>query len=824
MHRMLQDFRIALRTLAKSPVFALTAILILTLGIGAVTAVFSIVEAVLLKPLPFNDPGHLISLHEGIGHDAHELRMSAPDLLFLQRENRAFSGVSGFIASAYEITGAGEPFQAHAERVTASLFPVLGVEPFLGRTFTQNDDDNATPVAVISYTFWKRRFQSDPKILGRTMNLDRRPYVIIGVMPSDFEFPLDAGRLNHRDLWIPMSFTPVEKSSGGKSFDYGALARLKPGVTMEQAQKDVDQVIAAIQAQYPVDRMQLRGYFFPLKDEIVRKARPLLRVLLGAAGLILLIACVNLINMLLVRAAGRRREFATRLALGAAWHALLRQLLAESLLLSFFGGAGGTALAIVLVRMAIVTFDDSLPRAAQIGVNWGMLLTAIVLIGITGFICGLVPMFEIGRRNLFKGLGVGNHTSGPGLLQHRFQSSLVILEVALAMVLLVASGLLLRSFAKMLEVDPGFEPSHVLTASLSLPANVYQTQQKIDQFFAELQRKLDALPSVKAAGFSSNIPIVGQNSGRLISPEGYVSAPGEDLVIASNYSVQGNYFQALGIPLIRGRYFSESDEQAGAPLVTVVGQSLASTYFKGKNPVGMHIKIGPSFSSPMPEITIIGVVGDIKQAAPDQPTSPQMYVPLSQAAAQLGPYSSMLGLLSTMNVVLRTSGDPGPVIPALNDAVRRLDPLLPVNQTYTMDEVVAAAQSPRRFNTLSMLSFAMVALLLCSLGIYGTMSYFVLERTRHIAIRMALGATPVKVVLLTMKNAFILGVTGAFAGLLASTGLTRLLSNLLYGVKPFDSIAVAIALAVLLACSLAASSLPAWRAASVDPSQVLRGE
>jgi putative ABC transport system permease protein len=825
MQTLLQDLRYALRQLRKAPGFALTTVLTLAVGIGGVTAVFSVVEAVMLRPLSFKDSGNLISLHESFEHDSHELRMSAPDVLIFQRESQAFFGVGGFIASAYELTGAGAPFKARAERVTSSLFPILGIEPLLGRIFTQQEDDNASPVTVISYSLWKDRFHSDPNVLGTTIDLDRRPYIIIGAMPHSFEFPLDAGRLSQRDLWVPMSFTPIEKKSEGNNFDYSAVARLKVGITMPQAQQDVDRIFAEIQARYPAGSgLKLHGYFLPLREEVIHNARPLLRILLGAVSLILLIACVNLANLLLVRAAGRRREFGVRLALGATNRTMFRQLLTESLALSCLGGVAGVTLAIVLVHAAAAELPDSLPRLSEIEVSWPLLLVAMILTVTTGLICGLVPAVQSMHGDVLDSLRDGGHGAGQNPRQSCLRSGMVMLEVGLAMVLLVFSGLLLRSFAKMLEVDPGFEPSHVLTASLSLPAHEYPAQQKVDAFFAELQHKLEAQPGVKSVGFSSNIPIVGQRSGRLIAPEGYIKRSGEGWIIASNYLTQGNYFDAIRIPLVRGRYFTASDDQSGAPLVTVISQSLASRYFPGKDPIGMQIKVGPEFASPMPAMTVVGIVGDIKQGARDEATVPQIYEPLSQAVADLGPFGAMIGVAGDTNIVIRTTGDPAALQVVLNKSVHQLDALLAVADVNTMDEIMAATESSRRFNTIILTSFAAIALLLSLLGIYGVMAYSVSERTREIAIRMALGSTREGVLLRTLRNAFSLTAIGAAIGLTASLGSTRLLTGLLYGVKPLDGPVMVGAIILLFICSLLAAWLPARRAASVDPMQALRAE
>jgi predicted permease len=819
------DLRYGLRQLGRSPAFAATAISTLALGIGGVTAVFSVVQTVLLRPLPFKDSGQLISLHELIDEDPHDFKVTAPDVLTFQRESRAFSGEGGYIGAGYDLTGAGAPFHAEAERMTASLFPALGIDPLLGRSFTQLEDENAAPVTVISYSLWQERLQGDPNVLGKKIDLDRRPYTVIGVMPRDFEFPLDAGRLSHHDLWVPMSFTTVEKNSEGENYDYGMVARLKPGVSAAQAQVDIDRVIATIQPGYTaVAKLHVHGYFRTLKEETVRNARPLLNMLLGAVSLILLIACVNLANLLLVRAAGRRREFGVRMALGAARRVVLRQLLTESLLLSVLGGALGCAIAVALVRAAAVSLPDSLPRLNEIAIRWPMFAAAFAIAAATGLLSGIVPALAGMKTDVLDSLRDGTHGAGQGRSQHNLQSVLVSIEIALAMLLLVASGLLLRSFARMLEIDPGFQPQQVLTASLALPKHDYPTQQRVDEFYSELQRKVETLPGVASAGFSSNIPIVGQNSGRLITPEGHVRAAGEGWLIVSNYLIQGNYSQTLHIPLIRGRFFDARDEQPGAPLVAIISQSFAKRYFPGKDPLGLHVKVGDRYDGPMPAIAVVGIVGDIKQGALDQPTVDQMYEPLSQAAAALGPMAPMIGVASGMDMVIRTAGDPTALSTSLEKTIHQLDPLLAVSRAHTMDEIVAATESSRRFNTAILTAFAAIALLLSLLGIYGVLAYSVTQRRREIAIRMALGASRNTVLLRVLRYALSLAATGVTAGLIASLGLTHFLKSLLFGVKPLDNLTIAGAITVLLSCSAIAAFWPARRAASIDPMETLRAE
>jgi predicted permease len=819
---MLTELKFAWRQLRKSPGFAMTAVLTLALGIGGVTAVFSVVEAVLLRPLPYKDSAHLFLLRERVDQLLGDANLSAPDVLTFAREQKAFTGVGGFIGASFEASGAGAPFRARAERLTAAVFPVLGIEPVLGRTFTQQEDDSSAPVTVISHALWQERYQGDPRVLGKTIELDRRPYTIIGVMPPEFQSPVGRGGLAPRDLWVPMSFTPVEKGAQADNFDYGAVARLKPGITSEQAQQDVDRVTAIIQARVP--DIKLHASLRNLKEETVRESRPLLRVLLAAVAVILLIACANLANLQLVRAAGRRREFGVRLALGAARRTMLRQSLTESLLLSAIGGLLGVALAVVLVHVATRSLTDAVPRLNEIAVSWPVVLLAIGLTGMTGVLCGLAPALASMKAEVLDALREGTHGAGQSRGQHRLRNVLVITEAALAMVLLVVAGLLLRSFARMLATDPGMETTHVMTASLALPERDYPTQERVNAFYSELQRRLESMPGVHAVGFSSNIPVIGRNSSRLFAPQGYVKKPNEGWLLASNYLVAGNYFDALHIPLISGRYFDAREDQPGAPLVAIISQSFAQHFFPGRDVAGMRLKVGPSYDSPMPSILVIGVVGDIKPNHMDENQMVQMYEPVSQAAADLGPLAAMIGVVGELRVVVRTAGDPRVLEANFTKAVRQMDPLLAITDMQTMDEVVAATQSSRRFNTIILTAFAAIALLLSLLGIYGVLAYTVTERTREIAIRMALGATREDVVWRTIYSALTLGAAGIGGGLIASVGLTRFLKSLLYGVQPLDLAAIAGATAVLLLCAALAGWLPARRASAIEPMEALRSE
>jgi putative ABC transport system permease protein len=823
---MLADWTFALRQLRKSPGFALTAVLTLAVGIGGVVAVFSIVETVLLRPLPFAAPGRLVRIHEGVAHQFDSADLPAPDVIQIARDNHSFSAVAGFISAEYELSGAGAPLRARAERVNATLFPILGVEPVLGRVFTQSEDEHSAPVAVISHAMWQERFQSDPGVVGKTVDLDRRPYTVIGVMPQAFEFPIEEGRLNHRDLWVPMSFTLDERQDETDNFMYGAVARLKPGESMAQARADVHRMMSAIEAQIPSKYgIHLTSDVRGLQEETVGAARPLLRILSGATVLILCVACVNLANLLLVRSAGRRREFGVRLALGAGRRAMLRQSLTEILLLSAIGCVFGMILAAALMHIAVTRMPDSLPRLIEIGVRWPMLGFALVLSGLTGLVCGLAPAVGSMRADVLDALRDGSQGAGQSRSQHRLRSILVSIEVALAMVLLVGSGLLLRSFEKMLETDPGFQPQQVLTTYLSLPKAEYTSQAKIDSFYRELLGKLAAIPGVSAVGASTAVPTAGITSDRNFIPEGYIPREGRHWASALNIFVMGDYFRAMRIPLLRGRYLNATDDLPDAPLVALVSQTLAQHYWPDQDPVGRRFRMGGNPESTRPYLTVVGVVGDIRQGAMDQAIFPQMYEPSSQFALQFEPeVAKSIGLRDSFYVAVRSMGAPEGWSGAVEKSVHQLDPLLAVSRVHTMTEQVEESEAPRRFNAIVLTAFSAIALLLALLGIYGVLACAVTERTREIAIRMALGATREDVMRRTIRSALLMAGIGIASGLAASIGLTHFLESMLFGVKPLDTAANAGAVAVLLVCAALAGWLPARRAASVDPMEALRSE
>ncbi|HLY42129.1 MAG TPA: ABC transporter permease, partial [Terracidiphilus sp.] len=756
-----RDARFGLRQLRRNPSFTLTAVLTLAIGVGGVATVYSLVEAVLLRPLPFVDSEGLVRLHEGVLHQ-FEADLPAPDVISFARDNHAFTQVAGFVAAEYELSGAGQPFQAKAERITASLIPMLGVQPVLGRTFTQKEDDDAAPVALLSYRAWRDRFAGNPKIIGSTIDLDRRPYTVIGVMPRNFEFPLDAGRLSHRDLWVPMSFTPDEKQDETDNFQYQAIARLRPGISMARAQSDVSRMVSAIEAQIPPQfGIHLTSNVKSLQEETIHGARPLLNALLAAACLILLIACTNLANLQLVRAAGRKREFGMRAALGAANANLLGQLLVEGIVLSMMGGALAIGLAVVLIRMAPALLPDSLPRLSEITLHWEMFAVAAAATVATGVLCGLAPALAAMKTDMQSALRESGQGAVQGRSLNKLRGALVAVEAALAMLLLVSAGLLLRSFERMLETDPGFQPAHVLTANLTLPKHAYPTEQQVDALYENVLQQMAALPGVRSAGAATNIPVIGIASDRNFTPEGLAPQGGRNWFSVSNYFVEGDYLEAMRIPLLEGRLFRADDDRPDAPLVAIISQSAAHEYWPGLDPIGRRLRMGGNPDSTRPLITVIGVVADIRQAAIDQAIYPEMYEPVKQGPRQFeAQVQQAIAPHRTLHLVLRTAGDPLALQATLERIVHRLDPLLALSEMHSMQEVVAATETPRRFNTSVLAAFAAIALGLSLLGIHGVLAYSVTERTREIAIRMALGATREAVLFRTLRNALTLAGVG----------------------------------------------------------------
>ena len=828
MESLFQDMRYALRQLLKSPGFTLTAVLTLAFGIGATTAIFSIVEGVLLRPLPFPDPARLVTLGdilEGVKYGADAPGVTAPGIRIYMRDTRAFSSLGGYQSSTYELSGLGEPAEINAARLTASMFPVLGISPLMGRGFTQQEDDESEQVALLSYQTWHSRFHGDAQILGKKILLDRKPYEIIGVMPREFEFPLVPGQLNRSELWVPMSFTQAELVQGAGNWGYSMVGRLKPGVTPAQAQQDAADAAREIMRNFPpaLSSRRIHPAVQPLDETTVAQARPLVRTLFFAVTVVLFIACANLAGLLLVRVIRRRREISVRLALGASGAAILRQSLVEALLLSISGGVLGLALASAALRVGVSFLPETLPRVSSIALNWQVVAFALGLAVLTGLLCGLIPAFAAARTGVNEALKEGGRTGTAGSGHARLRSALVVAELAVALVLLIASGLLLRSFEKMRAVGLGFRTDHTLTAAYNLPRQQYSTQAAIDGFNLAMRTRLEQLPGVQAVGVTSMLPAADVEFRGTFTPEGYVPPKGAGLNLAWIPQVMGNYFQAQGIPIIRGRDFTPADRE-DAPLVVIVNRTLAEHYWPGQDPIGKRLHRGPK-EADLPWLTIVGEIGEVKDRAADVPTEEQLYIPASQAKADAGSFAPP-GMLTGRggSIVVRAQLPPEQMANSLLAVVHSLDPQLPLTQVESMDRVVSEGQAPRRFNTALISAFAGAAILLALLGIYSVIAFSTALRTQEMAIRLALGSQRSSILRMILVSGAKLGLAGCAIGAIVAIFAARLLRSLLFQVDALDPIVLVLAIVSILVLALAASIIPARRAASVEPMEALRTE
>jgi putative ABC transport system permease protein len=830
MPTLLLDLKFAFRQLRKSPGFTATAVLMLAFGIGATTAIFSIVEGVLLRPLPFPESSRLVVLTDRLqGADVGgngEAGVTVPDIRAYTRDTHSFARLGGYQFAGFELSGNGDPAQVNAARMSGGVLPALGVAPLFGRVFTQQEDDQSQAVVVLSYSTWQSRFHGDPKVLGTKILLDRKPYLVIGVMPRNFEFPLASGHLNRTELWVPMSFRPDElTSTAAANWSYHMVGRLKPGVTAFQAQSDAERVAQDIMRNYPafMASLHISSVVRPLQEETIEQARPLVRTLFFAVAIVLLIACANLAGLLLVRAIRRQREVAVRLALGARASALLRQAILESLILSVLGGLLGIVLAGVALNVGKNLLPESLPRIDEISLNWVVVSFALLLAIVTGFICGLAPAFAALRTSVNETLKEGGRSGSTGGGHARLRSALVIAEIAIALILLTASGLLLRSFEKMRSVDLGFQTEHIATAAYSLPQKQYATQPAVDAFNKELLLRLRQAPGAQAVGLTSFLPDSGNNNNQAFVPEGYVPRKGENMSLATVGAVIGDYFNAMKIPLLRGRFFTEADN-ADAQLVVIVNRKLAEHYWPHQDPLGKRLRIGtPEMQTPW--LTIVGEIADMKLDSPDAETKEQYYVTIDQSEKTVGSLATPTDLNGNGGyIVLRSGLPPEQMENVLRATARSIDPQLALTQVQTMQQSVSDTEAPRRFNTAIITGFAIAAVLLAVLGIYSVIAFSVASRVQEMAIRMALGSQRSGIIQLVLVSGTKLAVMGCGIGLVGAAAASSLLRSFLFGVSPFDPVVLVLAAIAVLLLALAASALPASRAASIDPMQALRGE
>lgn len=826
-----QDLRYGLRQLRKSPGFTATAVLMLAFGIGATTAVFSIVDGVLLRPLPFPNANRLVTLGDQVSGANGGQRgpgwVSGPEVVIYPRDTRSFRSLGGYGSTSFGLSGIGRPARIHAARMTPSVFSALGVAPLMGRVFTAQEDQQKEQVAILSYATWKSRFNGDPHILGTKILLDRKPYVIVGVMPRNFEFPLYPGRLNRSELWVPMSLTPQELSPEAYgSWHLQMVGRLRSGITPTQAESDANRVAQHIMRNYPPDLANFRmaAVVHPLQQIIVRQARPLLRMLFLAVFIVLLIACANLAGLLLVRAIRRQREIAVRLALGAPALRLLRQMILESLVLSLSGGLLGIGLAALALDFGKNHLPQTLPLINEITLSWPVAGFGLLLALLTGIFCGLAPGFAALRTNVNASMKGGGRGGSGGGSHARLRSTLVVAEIAIALVLLCASGLLLRSFSNMSAVDLGFRPDHVTIAAYALPRQSYSTQASVDSFNSRLLQQLRQLPGVESVGLTSTLPTAGGFFWAFVV-DGYVDPRGPDRfeTNASPSLVISNYFKAMGIPLIRGRYFTESDN-ANNQLVLIVNREFAQHYWPHEDPIGQRMRVG-TLKSGTPWMTVIGEVADAKLNSPDADAAEQFYVPVAQLKKDFGSYASPTNLNGNRAYIVVRSVLPAQQMEnALRAAARSVDAQLPLTHVETMDQVVSQSEAPRRFNTIIISSFALSAVLLAVLGIYGIIAFSVASRVQEMAIRMALGSPRSHIVRLVLVSGLKLAAIGCVLGLAGAAAASSILRSFLFHVSPFDPAVMLAGAAAVFVLAFAASALPAHRAAKVDPMVALRHE
>jgi putative ABC transport system permease protein len=802
-----QDIRYAFRRLIKSPAFTVVALLTLALGIGANTAIFSVVNAVLLQPLPYRDSQEIV----GIYHlsEGRRSTMSGPNFTDVKRLATTLQDAAAYTRSRTILTGQGEPVRLDGAQVSASLFDLLGVPAALGRTFRADENEKGkTRVAILSYNLWQQRFGGDRAIVGKRLTLDGVPHEIVGVMPEKFSFPAA------RAVWTPLEYTEDLTTKQRGAWYLQAVGRMKPGVSAEQVRAEIETIGKQLAKQYPDSNEGLDITAVPLHEAMVGDLRKAFWVLLGAVGFVLLIACVNVANLLLARAASRESEFAVRTALGAGRARLVRQLLTESVILSIVGGALGLLLAVWGVEALIALEPQGIPRLTEVRVDPVVIAFTTGLALLTGLLFGLVPAFQSTRSAISSTLKEGGRGALTTRGGARMRTTLVVTEVALAVTLLAGAGLLIRSFSRLASVDPGFNVQPALTFELSLPETRYAEEAQQVAFFDQLLPRLKAIPGVKTAGAVISLPLSGSSLVLTFEITGRPPLPPSQQPAMQVRVATPDYFQTIGIPLKKGRYFSDED-RANTPQVVLITEAAAKQYFPNEDPIGKKIVLGWGRAGTKARAggEVVGIIGDIKDAGLDEPDPPQIYLNYRQWPVEV------------MSVVLGTAVPPGNVAEAVRRAVYSIDGNLPVANVRTLDELVARSISQPRFYMTLLSVFAAVALALAAIGIFGVLSYAVAQRTREIGIRMALGAHHRSVLRLIVREAMIMASGGVIIGIAAAFLLTRwLVSQLLFDTSAHDPVTFAAVAAVLTFVSLAAAYVPARRATRVDPIVALRAE
>lgn len=801
METLWRDIRYGIRSLSKRPGFTAMAVIALALGIGANTAIFSLVNAVLLRPLPFAEPDRLVWMWGNIRGGGNRASVSPLDFLDYRKQNTTFEefAASFSVPLALNLTGSGEPERLTSSGVTGNYFQALGVKPMLGRTFQlENEKPGSDQVTILSHQLWQSHFGGDPNIVNKTITLDGKSCLVLGVMPPNFSFPQET------ELWVPMNFDVSPGMKQRKAHFLRPIGRLKAGVTLAQAQADTDAVARRLEEQYPEDKnWNLR--LVSLREQLVGRTRPTLFILFGAVGFVLLIACANVANLLLLRAAGRQKEIALRTALGAGRFRILRQMITESVLLALAGGALGILLAFWGLESLVTISAGSIPATAHVGIDATVLGFTLLVSVLTGVLFGLAPALRTMKLNLSESLKEGGRSGSEGAPRNRTRSVLVVIESAVAVVLLIGAGLLVRSLVRLQQVSPGFDAKNVLTMRLALPETKYGEPNQAGRFFAQLESRVAGLAGVENVGLVSELPMSGQPNDMPYTVEGRPPGSSSSGFDDDFRRVNRQYFSALRIPFLRGRNFTEQEVQQSAQVV-IISDLLARQVFPNEEPLGKRLVM--SFGNRPFEI--IGIVGDIRHGALEFEPNAAMYMPTYDE--------------QSMNLVIRTKGEPSSLAAAVRQEVRALDPDQPVAAVKPMEAWVAESTAGHRYRTTLLAVFALVALLLAATGIYGVMSYSVAQRTHEIGVRMALGAKRLDVLSLVVRQGMTLVLIGVGAGLLAAFALTRVMSTLLFGVTAKDPGTFVVVAGLLTAVAFLACYVPARRATRVDPLVALRYE